>query len=80
MSSGRPECAKKCLKTGDTCAQKGCSMWINHADDSNCSLVAIYKNGAMTLEEVARRLEISFVRVSQIEKSALKKLSKRIKT
>ena len=54
-------------------------MWIDYEEDQNCSLVSIYENGAMTLEEVAKRMKISFVRVSQIEKKALEKLSKRIK-
>ena len=33
----------------------------------------------MTLDEIAKRLGISLVRVSQIEKEAIKKLYKRIK-
>jgi len=74
-----PECAKLCLSTGETCPNKDCRMWIDYETEQNCSLVSIYQNGAMTLEEVAKRLEVSFVRVSQIEKQALKKLSKRIK-
>lgn len=53
--------------------------WIDYPEDMNCMYVAIEKNGKMTLEEVAKRLKISFVRVSQIEKSAINKLSKRIK-
>jgi predicted phosphoribosyltransferase len=53
--------------------------WIDYPEDDNCALTAIEKHGAMTLEEVAKRLHISLVRVSQIEKQALKKLSKRIK-
>jgi len=54
-------------------------MWIDYGEDVNCSLVSIYTNGAMTLEEVAKRMDLSFVRISQIEKQAIKKLSKRIK-
>ena len=53
--------------------------WIDYPEDDNCIYVAIKKHGAMTLEEVAKRLGISLVRVSQIEKQALSKLSKRIK-
>ena len=34
----------------------------------------------MTLDEVSKRFGISLVRVSQIEKQAIKKLSKRIKS
>lgn len=53
--------------------------WIDYAEDFNCIYAAIAKNGKMTLEEVAKRMHISLVRVSQIEKEAMKKLSKRIK-
>ena len=64
---------KKC------CKQKDCRCWIDFPDDENCMYVSIKKHGAMTLDQIAKRLGISLVRVSQIEKQALKKLSKRIK-
>ena len=54
-------------------------MWIDYPEDDNCALKSIEKHGAMTLEMVAKRLGVSIVRVSQIEKQALKKLLKRIK-
>ncbi len=62
----------------DHCGGLKEKCWIDYPQDCNCIHVAIAKNGRMTLEEVAKRLQISLVRVSQIEKSALKKLSKRI--
>ena len=74
-----PECSKGCLKSGTDCDKADCRMWINFEEDLNCSLISIYKNGALTLEQCAERLGVSFVRVSQIEKQALNKLSKRIK-
>lgn len=62
------------------CCDKGDGRcWIDFPEDDNCINVAIEKHGAMTLDQIARRLGISLVRVSQIEKQALKKLSKRIK-
>ena len=36
--------------------------------------MAIYENGPMTLREIGERLGISFARVKQIEKAALKKI------
>lgn len=63
----------------DCCNKDDCRCWIDYPEDDNCVNVAIEKHGAMTLAEVAKRLNISLVRVSQIEKQALKKLSKRIK-
>lgn len=75
-----PDCARQCLKTGSDCQTRECRMWIDYEKDNNCSLVCIQQNGAMTLDEISKRLKISLVRVSQIEKQALVKLSKRIKT
>ena len=53
--------------------------WIEYPEDENCIYVSIKKNGAMTLDEVSKRIGVSLVRISQIEKEAMKKLSKRIK-
>ena len=74
-----PECSKSCLGSGESCSLDDCRLWIEYTEDLNCSLISIYKNGPLTLEEVAKRIKVSFVRVSQIEKKALTKLSKRIK-
>jgi hypothetical protein len=74
-----PDCAKCCAAAEQTCTETGCRMWINFEEDNNCSLISIYRNGEMTLSEISKRLGISLVRVSQIEKLAVKKLSKRIK-
>lgn len=53
--------------------------WIDYPEDDNCIYKSIKTHGPMTLDEVSKRLGISLVRVAQIEKQALKKLSKRIK-
>ena len=74
-----PDCSKKCLSHGQSCSKDNCRFWLDYGLDQNCSLIAIYKNGSMTLDEVSKRLGVSLVRVSQIEKQALKKLFKRIK-
>ena len=74
-----PQCSKDCLRDNKSCEKSSCRMFIEYEQDNNCSLVAIYQSGPMTLDEVSKRLNISLVRVSQIEKEAMKKLSKRIK-
>jgi len=68
-------------KKRDCCKKSGEEnrCWIDYPQDDNCVNVAIEKHGAMTLAEISKRLGISLVRVSQIEKEALRKLSKRIK-
>ena len=54
-----------------------CRHHIQYPQDYNCTLVAVYENGSMTLREVAERLGISFARVKQIEQKALSKMKKR---
>jgi hypothetical protein len=73
------KCMDECKSAGVSCAQKGCKYWIDYDDDRNCTLIAIESNqGGMTLREVAKRMQISFVRVKQIEDAALIKLAKRL--
>ena len=76
---GLLECSRKCMELKACCPNEDCRYWIDYKDENNCTLVSIYQNGPMTLDEVSKRLKISLVRVSQIEKEAMKKLSKRIK-
>ena len=54
--------------------------WIDYPEDNNCIYVSIRKHGQMTLDQISKRLNVSLVRISQIEKHALGKLYKRIKT
>tara|TARA_Y100000296_G_C5062226_1_gene200474 strand:- start:109 stop:537 length:429 start_codon:yes stop_codon:yes gene_type:complete len=56
--------------------EKECRHWIDYEDDLNCVLIAIENNGRMTLREAAERLNVSFVRVKQIQDKGLKKLTK----
>ena len=72
---------KKCVdKIGEICQNKECRQWIDYSEDNNCVLVAVEKNGRMTLRECAKRLGVSYVRVKQIEDKALKKLEKKLRS
>ena len=65
----------------ECCSDRNCiseRCWIDYPEDDNCIYNSIEKHGAMTLEEVGKRLGISFVRVRQIEQAAMEKLRKRI--
>lgn len=70
-------CKQDCLDTNTSCEKKSCKHWINYGSDLNCSLVSIQVNGAMTLDEVSKRMGISLVRIKQIEEAALNKVKKR---
>ena len=68
------ECAKRCEELNVSCPCGDCRLWIDHEEDLNCTEIAIKKKGSMTLKEVGKRLGISYVRVTQIEKEALNKI------
>ena len=67
-------CCDCCVSNDVGCPIKECRYWINYEDDLNCSLIAVDKNGPMTLREIADRLGVSFVRIKQIQDKALKKI------
>lgn len=71
------QCKEECLETSLSCVNRECRNWINYDEDLNCSLIAVDKNGAMTLDEISKRLKLSLVRVKQIEEAALIKIKKR---
>jgi len=71
------ECTKKCVANKKQCGEKSCRAWINYKKDFNCSNVAIARNGNMTLAEIAKRLNLSIVRIKQIQDKALQKLQKK---
>ena len=73
------DCSRECIEKDYNCDKSECRHWLDFEDDFNCSLISVYKHGAMTLEQVGERIGISFVRVRQIEQLALEKLRKRSK-
>ena len=73
------ECLKECKKKDKPCEETECRMWMDFSKDLNCCLYSIEENGKHTLDQVAKRLNMSLVNVFQIEKKALRKLKKRSK-
>ena len=71
------ECAKECVKDNKSCEKTDCRMWINFKDDLNCTLVCVNKHGRMTLSEVAKRMNLSIVRIKQVQDKAIQKLKKK---
>ena len=69
-------CARKCLENQKGCKERKCRLWINYDEDLNCTAIAVGQNPEMTLNEVSKRLNISIVRVKQIQDEALQKLKK----
>ena len=71
-----PDCSKACLRCDVSCPVNDCRQWIDYEEDHNCAAIAVGKNGSMSLREIAERMQVSFVRIKQIEDKALIKLKK----
>lgn len=72
------KCTEECKKDNKSCEKKQCRHWMEYDKDLNCTVIAIEKNGPMTLEQVSERLGMTLVRVKQIQDDALVKIKKRI--
>tara|TARA_R110000787_G_scaffold131476_2_gene243436 strand:+ start:1963 stop:2205 length:243 start_codon:yes stop_codon:yes gene_type:complete len=70
------DCAKKCFFYKKSCENTKCRLFIEYEEDLNCTLVAINKHGNMTLEQIAKRHNVSVVRIKQIIDATLKKIKK----
>jgi hypothetical protein len=71
------ECARTCVMGNKACKSSDCRMWIDYKDDLNCTLITVGKSkDSMTLDEVSKRLNLSIVRVKQIQDKAVEKLRK----
>jgi len=77
-NDGLKLCSEACIKHDVSCDFKECKHWMNYEGDHNCDLIAINRHTEMTLRDVAVRLNVSFVRIKQIEDKAMKKLSKKL--
>ena len=72
-------CKEECLLSKKCCKKNDCRHWIDYEKDLNCSLITVEENGPLTLREVADRLQISYVRVKQIQDKAVAKIMKKVR-
>lgn len=76
---GIMNCDEICEKTNTPCNISDCRNYIDYKDDLNCVLVCTRKNGPLTLEEVSKRLGVSYVRIKQIEEKAMSKIKSNVR-
>jgi len=70
------ECASKCYIHHVPCSQTECRLHLDYEEDLNCTDIAVYKHGAMTLKQIGERHGVSIVRAKQLVDEALVKLKK----
>ncbi len=68
------DCDRICEKLKIPCKKTECDNYIEYESDMNCVLVCARQNGPMTLDEVSKRLGVSYVRIKQIEDKAIEKM------
>ena len=70
------KCLETCRKLNVGCPAMECRHWIDYDEDFNCVLQSVEANGPMTLREAGDRLNLSYVRIKQIEDKILLKIKK----
>jgi DNA-directed RNA polymerase sigma subunit (sigma70/sigma32) len=71
-------CMQECRQSKQPCNRENCRHWIDYSEDLNCSVIAAEDHGPMTLDEISKRLDMTLVRVKQIQDEALIKMKKRM--
>lgn len=72
------ECKETCKSKNEPCSQQNCRHFLEHEGSLNCVLICVEQNGSLTLREVSDRLNISYVRVKQIQDLAIGKIKNNI--
>lgn len=63
-------------KRGAQCSKKSCRQWMNSPCYFNCAVIASNKNDdGMTLQQIGDIFDITRMRVCQLEKASLQKIS-----
>ena len=77
------ECSDVCKRLSVSCPEENsdCRFWMDFEDDLNCALIAIDNNDGrpMTLRDIGLRLNLSHVRIDQIDKKATEKVRKKLR-
>lgn len=59
---------------GVSCKKTSCNYWISSERFNNCTMIAA-KEGPMTLQEIGEIFDVTRMRICQIEKSIMRKMS-----
>lgn len=74
MSKLHLTCFSAHEETGINCKKASCRQWMKSDRFQNCAIVAA-KQGPMTLQEIGEIFDVTRMRICQIEKTVLQKLS-----
>jgi len=72
-------CYDTIKQRNESCKNSSCNYWVEHQQGRNCAIVIAESGSAMTLAAVGELFNFSRMRICQLEKSAIQKLSSIIK-
>lgn len=73
----RLTCFQAHKETEKSCKKTACRMWVDLKENQNCTVIAA-QAGPKTLQEIGEIFGVTRMRICQIEKIVLDKLSKTI--
>ena len=50
------ECSKRCYIHQIPCTESECRLHLDYEEDLNCTDIAVYKHGEMTLQQISAEL------------------------
>lgn len=68
------ECARYIDANDLLCKNSKCRYHISCEEDRNCAILSAETNGPQGLREIAAKMNLSYVRIFQIEKDAMSKI------
>lgn len=68
-------CHAEHKKRGISCTNMNCRHWIAHNSSQNCSIIGAIVEGPMTLNDIGKIFNVTRMRICQIEKSILRKIT-----
>ncbi len=78
QSKEQKTCFSSCETLNQICNNEKCRNWLDCSSKLNCAIIAA-KDGPRTLQEIGDLHGLTRMRICQIEKSAIKKLTQLFK-
>ena len=73
------KCLDTCKELDVSCPVDQCRSWIPYEKEYNCLHETLNRTDSLTLREIAERMNLSFVRIKQIQDKAVSKIKKSFK-